>query len=537
MMASRDPREALLAPYPMPSIDQSGSSMSSERPVLASLPDAVLVLDPLGVVREGNPAAERLFARTPDALRNAPVDRLLTVPDGGPGAGGLAAWLRTTRLTAVQRWSGCRGRLADGTEFACDASLAPLTGMGAPGRWVLSIVETGNREFQTTQRRESAKMAAIATLAAGIANDFNNALAAITGSIEAARLRIVSQDRVPPRELLEAKEATRGAARLVRRLLNFARPSPGTRRTIDPGLLIEETAQVLRRDLDPRISLVTRLDHGDWRLHADMEQLTDLLVSLGHNAIEAMPLGGVLTLSTARVAGGWGAGAPEALAGREFLRIEVKDTGTGIPAEILPRIFEPFFTTKEAGRGSGLGLATAYAVLRQHEGGITVESAPGAGSTFQIYLPRTMEPQTTVGPALVLEPGSGTGTILLVDDESAVRRPLRQALGLCGFVVIEARDGLEALRIHGQGDQPVDLVILDVKMPGMSGWDVLAELKRRAPRLPVILTSGYTKEDSTPPATAAAPDAYLPKPYDLAELTEQVRRLLKPRRAADTGSS
>ncbi len=536
-MADRDPRDAVLTPYPMPSIDSASSASGGERLILAALPDAILVLDPLGVVREVNPAAERLFGRSAEALRNAPVDRLLTLAEGAPGAGGLATWLRGARLTAAQRWSGCRGRLLDGTEFSCDASIAPLAGGGsAPGRWVVSLQETGSRDFRSTQRRESAKMAAIATLAAGIANDFNNALAAITGSIEAARLRLVSQNRVPPRELIEAKEATRGAARLVRRLLNFARPSPGSRRTVDPGLLIEETAQVLRRDLDPRITLVTRFDHGDWRLLADMEQLTDLLVSVGLNAIEAMPLGGSLTISTTRIAGGWGAGAPEALAGREFLRIEMKDSGTGIPAEILPRIFEPFFTTKETGRGSGLGLATAYTVLRQHEGGITVESAPGAGSTFHIYLPRTTEARTPTAPTRSLEPGSGSGTILLVDDESAVRRPLRQALGICGYVVLEARDGIEALRIHAQSETAVDLVLLDVKMPGMSGWDVLAELKRRAPALPVILTSGYTKEDSTPPPSAAAPDAYLPKPYDLAELTGQVRQLLNARRSADSSS-
>jgi two-component system cell cycle sensor histidine kinase/response regulator CckA len=378
-------------------------------------------------------------------------------------------------------------------------------------------------------------MAAVATLASGIANDFNNALAAISGSIEAARLRIVSQDRVPPRELLDAKEATRGAARLVRRLLNFARPSPGIRRPVDPGQLLEEAAQVLRRDLDPRVTLVIRTDHSGWRIQADVEQLTDLLVSLGHNAIEAMPVGGVLTLATARITGGgWGPGAPATVAGREFVRIEVRDTGAGIPADIMPRIFEPFFTTKEAGRGSGLGLATAYAVLQHHEGGITVESAPGVGSTFQIYLPRTDEAFTPASPRLLLDPGTGTGTILLVDDESAVRRPLRQALGLCGYSVIEACDGLEALRMHSRPETSADLVILDVKMPGMSGWDVLAELKRRDPSLPVILTSGYTQEDSTPPADAAAPDAYLPKPYDLAELTAQVRRLLIPRRPDDS---
>jgi two-component system cell cycle sensor histidine kinase/response regulator CckA len=497
--------------------------------VLAALPDAVLVLDPLGMVRGSNPAAERLFGRPGDQLRTMAADRLLTLPEGGT----LAAVLRTARPGGEMRWIGCRGRHADGGEFPCDAGLVPLSGPGAPGRWVMTVQESGIREFQATQRRESAKMAAVATLATGIANDFNNALAAISGSIEAARLRIVSQDRVPPRELLEAKEATRGAARLVRRLLNFARPSPGLRQPIDPAQVLEEAAQVLRRDLDSRITLLIRTNHGDWRIRADLEQLTDLLVSLGHNAIEAMPGGGALTLATARVAGGgWGAGVPQALAGREFVRIDVSDTGTGIPAEALPRIFEPFFTTKEAGRGSGLGLATAYAVLQNHEGGITVESALGAGSNFQIFLPRTLEAPAQGAGALALEPGSGTGNILLVDDEASVRRPLRQSLGLCGYSVAEAGDGIEALRIQGRPESGIDLVILDVKMPGMSGWDVLAELKRRAPDLPVVLTSGYTKEDSTPPADAATPDGYLAKPYELAELINEVRRLLKPRRPA-----
>lgn len=517
-----------LDPYPMPSMDSTATS-AGDRLVLIALPDPVLVLDPLGLVRDSNPAAEQLFGRGAESLRSVPLDRLISLPDNS----GLGSLLRSGRLEAGERWVGCRGRTLDSQEFGCDVSAAPITGAGAPGRWVVQIVLTGAREFEVTQRQESAKMSAVATLAAGIANDFNNALAAISGSIEAARLRIISQDRVPPRELMEVKEATRGAARLVRRLLNFARPSPGIRRPIDPSRVIEETVQVLGRDLDPRISLVTRMEHGDWRIRADLEQLTDLMVSLGHNAIEAMPDGGVLTLATARATAG-AFGAPDAMAAREYVRVEVRDTGRGISPDVLPRIFEPFFTTKEAGRGSGLGLATAYAVLSQHEGGITVESAPGAGSLFQIYLPRTLEPAASQVPARAIEPGSGRGTILLVDDEASVRRPLRQALGLCGYTVIEARDGLEALRLHSQPQSRCDLVVLDVKMPGMSGWDVLVELKRRDPWLPVILTSGYNQEDSTPPRDAPAPDAYLPKPYDLAELTGQVRRLL-PRGPIEPG--
>ena len=524
-MTAPEESERLLAPYPIPPIGGAGTLGMADRAVLAALPEAILLLDPLGMIREANPAAERLLVRGADQLRSSPIDRIVSLPDG---AGALHSVLRSIRPSSAIRWNGCRVRLPDGTDFPCDIALAPLTGAGAPARWVLSLQDAARRDFQTMQRGESAKMAAIATMAAGIANDFNNALAAISGSIEAARLRIVSQDRVPPRELLEAKEATRGAARLVRRLLNFARPTPGLRRPIDPAILLDEAAQVLRRDLDPRITLVTRTDHGNWHIQADLEQLTDLLVSLGHNAIEAMSSGGVLTLATARVAGGWRAGAPEAVAGREFVRIEVRDTGVGISAADLPRIFEPFFTTKAAGRGSGLGLATAYAVLQYHEGGVTVESAPGAGSLFQVYLPRTVEALAAASSAGALEPASGSGTILLVDDEAAVRRPLRQALGICGYSVIEARDGLEALRTHAEPRTGVDLVILDVKMPGMTGWDVLAELRRRDPRLPVILTSGYTKDDSTPPNDVPPPDAFLVKPYELAELTQLVHRLLHP---------
>jgi two-component system cell cycle sensor histidine kinase/response regulator CckA len=513
----------------MPLIDPTGLAPNADRLVLAALPAAVLVLDPLGIVRDGNPAAERTFARSADALRGGTIDRLLALPDDSSMGSTIAGWLREHRGREAEVLPGCRGRTPDGTEFSCDVTVVPLGGPGAPGRWVLQVDETRRREFHSVQRRESAKMAAVATLAAGIANDFNNALAAISGSIEAARLRIVSHDRVPPRELIEAKEATRAAARLVRRLLNFARPSPAARRTLDPGLVLQEASQVLQRDLDPRVSLVTRLDHGGWNIRADLEQLTDLIVSLGTNAVDAMPTGGILTLATARVAAGaWGGDGPAMLNGREFVRIEVRDTGAGIPADVLPRIFEPFFTTKEAGRGSGLGLATAYAVLRQHDAGITVESTVGTGSIFQLFLPRTQDPVPTTGPGLSLGPETGTGTILLVDDEAAVRRPLCQALGLCGYTVREARDGFEALRLHGEPETRADLVVLDVKMPGMSGWDVLAELKRRDPRLPVILTSGYTQEDSQPPAHAAAPDAFLPKPYDLAELMAQVHRLLPP---------
>ncbi len=504
------------------------------RALVEAIPEGILLVNGAGAILDANTAAARAFRRSVAELVGHSLDRLVTLGTGAP-RGGLSEVLQAARWEGPQRFDHSRGARPDGTQFLCETSVTALEGGPVDTRWVVVVRETGRREFQEFQVRESVKMNAVATLAAGIANDFNNALAAVSGSIEAARLQLTTAGHSVPADLQSAMEATRAAARLVRRLLNFARPAQSRRQPLDPASIVAEAKQILNKDLDPRITFVTRLDHDDWRVAADLEQLTDLVVSLGYNAIEAMPDGGVLSITTTRTsAGTWTNGVPKGPASRAYLRIDVSDTGRGISPDVLPRIFEPFFTTKESGRGSGMGLSTAYSVLGQHEGGIAVESSHGSGTTFQIFLPRTFEAAPSRIPSLQGEPEPGTGTILLVDDEAPVRRPLRQALEICGYTVIEAVDGLDALRAYSRDESRIRLVVLDVKMPRMSGWEVLGELKRRVPTLPVILTSGYSRDDSAPPEGALVPDAFLNKPYELVELTQTVRRLLEGQRASST---
>ena len=509
--ASGSPPPPALAPVPPP---------ETAAVPLGAIPDAALVLDPDGAVRAANARAATLFGRRESELRAAGLAALLRAADGTRGPALLE------RLDGAGLW-GCR---ADGSEFACEARAGAL----APAPGVLLLVrETHAHERRASQAREAPKMAALGTLARGIANDFNNVLAAIAGSVEAAERSLRGQaggTGEAERDLACAREAARDATRLVRRLRQIAAPAPSERRPVDPARIVEEAVRLLRRDLPPAVRLVTRFDHGGWRVQGDFEQLCDILVSLGRNARDAMPDGGALTIGTARLLGD---------DGREFVRFDVADTGHGIRADILPRIFDPFFTTKAPGEGAGLGLATVYGVLQQHEGGVTVESTPEAGSVFHVFVPRTRQalpPAATAATAATPTRdgahGAVGGLVLLVDDEAAVRRPLRQALEHHGYAVIEAADGEEALERFERVRAEIDLVVVDHQMPRLSGWTVLDELKRRAPDLPVVLMSGHTLAEVTPAGGAApgprGPDAFLRKPFELGDLAATVARLLPP---------
>jgi signal transduction histidine kinase/DNA-binding response OmpR family regulator len=485
---------------------------------LRAIPDAALVVEADGAVRAANARAETLFGRREGELRAAGLAALLRAADGTRGPVLLE---RLERLDGAGLW-GCR---ADGSEFACEAragSLAPAAGV------LLVVRETHAHERRASQEREAPKMAALGTLARGIANDFNNVLAAIAGSVEAAELSLRGNAGGAERDLACAREAARDAARLVRRLRQIAAPAPSERRPVDPARIVEEAVRLLRRDLPPTVRLTMRLDHGGWRVQGDFEQLCDILVSLGRNARDAMPGGGALTIGTARLLGD---------DGREFVRFDVADTGHGIRADVLPRIFDPFFTTKAPGEGAGLGLATVYGVLQQHEGGVTVESTPEAGSVFHVFVPRTRQALPSAAAATPQgegAPGGAGGLVLLVDDEAAVRRPLRQALEHHGYAVIEAADGEEALERFERVRAELDLVVVDHQMPRLSGWTVLEELKRRAPDLPVVLMSGHTLAEVRPAGAASprrGPDAFLRKPFELGDLAATVARLLPPVRA------
>jgi len=384
----------------------------------------------------------------------------------------------------------------------------------------------GVRRFRETQLRETIKMEALADLATGIANDFNNALAAISGSIELAWMHLGPGQDPALQELAVARGAAHRAARLVRRLFACSRAAPSLRRPVDPGNIVSTAVDLLRREFETSVIVETALAHGDWRVSADFEQLCDILLNLGYNARDAMPEGGVVRFSTARVHSPEETGIPASVAGaEEFVRLDVRDTGVGIPHEILPRIFEPFFTTKGPGRGAGLGLATVYSVLRQHQGGVTVETAVGEGTTFHIFLPRTFDAPAPALPVATPGPVGSGETILVVDDEMDLRHAMREALEQLHYVVLEASDGTEGVEVLAREGQRVRLVLLDVVMPRQSGWATLAAMRQIRPSIRVIMTSG-----NLPPGDATPGDhrvqGLLRKPYSLAELAREVRRVL-----------
>ncbi|HVO34710.1 MAG TPA: ATP-binding protein [Gemmatimonadales bacterium] len=407
----------------------------------------------------------------------------------------------------------------------------------APATRAVSDTRDGSeatRRFRETQLRESVKMEALADLATGIANDFNNALAVISGSIELALSHLSPDQHAVIQELVAGRAGAHRAARLVRRLFSCTRPAASVRRPVDPGTIVTAAADVLRRDLEGLVTVETAFDHGGRLVCADAEQITDILLNLGYNARDAMPEGGVLRLSTACFRSPDSAGLPVDFVGdREFVRLDVRDTGIGIAPDVLPRIFEPFFTTKSPARGAGLGLAMVYGVLRQHEGGVTVDTAVGAGTTFHVFLP-VLSAGTGADAAGGVDPipgarapGSESRTVLIVDDEVEIRRAGREALEQFGYAVLEAAHGMQALDLLRTTEREVALVILDVVMPGLSGWETLAELRRRWPTLPVIMTSGMPLLGTATPEAAAA-QCLLQKPYSLAELEREVQRLVGP---------
>jgi nitrogen-specific signal transduction histidine kinase len=390
-----------------------------------------------------------------------------------------------------------------------------------------------SRRFRESQLRESVKMEALADLATGIANDFNNALAIILGSLDLALAQVPSDQHAVIDELAAARAGAHRAARLVRRLFSCTRPAASVRRAVDPGAIVMAAAEVLRRDLEGAVTVETVLDHGGELVCADSEQITDILLNLGYNARDAMPGGGVLRFSTARVGSPDCAGLPTDLVGaRSFVRLDVRDNGAGIAPDVLPRIFEPFFTTKGPARGAGLGLAMVYGVLKQHAGGVSVDTTVGAGTTFHIFLPvhAGAGAGAAGGPAdLPGKPISGERrrTVLVVDDEAQIRRSTCEALQQFGYGVLEAADGLQALQLLRASEREVALVLMDVVMPGLSGWQTLAELRRRWPTLPVIMSSGLPLPPAATPE-AAAVQGMLSKPYSLTDLTREVQRLIGP---------
>jgi signal transduction histidine kinase len=344
---------------------------------------------------------------------------------------------------------------------------------------------------RTQQLHQAQKMQAIGLLAGGVAHDFNNLLTVIIGRCQLFLAGHKPDEPAYP-EFYLIESAAQRAASLTRQLLAFSRKQVLQRQVLDVNAIVADLGKMLRRMIGENITLVSVLAPNLDRVNADRAQLEQIILNLVVNARDAMPQRGRLTVETSNVdleagAGGDGRCPPP---GR-YVMLAVRDTGIGMDADTQARVFEPFFTTKEPGQGTGLGLSTVYGIVQQHEGHVVVRSAPGEGSSFEIYIPRVDAALSTAEVSPDLEPPKGSETILVAEDEGDLRSLIGEVLRERGYTVLMAADGEAALRAAERWPSPIDLLLTDVVMPHLSGWELAERLTSARPETRVLYLTGY----------------------------------------------
>lgn len=388
--------------------------------------------------------------------------------------------------------------------------------------------DISERQQLEEQLRQAQKMEAVGRLAGGVAHDFNNLLTAIIGNSELLS-DDVDMSRPPVAEALrEIRAAADRASGLTRQLLAFSRRQVLAPTILDLGDLVAKTSGLLRRLIGEDIELSTRMGHGVWRVLADRGQIEQVVMNLAVNARDAMPTGGKLIIEIDRMhVDATFAGRHGEIAPGRYVMLAVTDTGHGMDAETQAHIFEPFFTTKELGKGTGLGLAMVYGIVKQSGGHIWVYSEPGQGTTFKVFLPQAEGlPSADEAPVSVGALQGGSETVLLVEDEPGVRALARRILARSGYTVLEASNGEEALQLAAQFDGSIDLMVTDCVMPGPSGPMLAEQLKMIRPAAKVLFMSGYTDHAATRHGLLRAGAIFLQKPFTPDGLASCVRRAL-----------
>lgn len=387
--------------------------------------------------------------------------------------------------------------------------------------------DVSERKRLEMQLRHAQKMEAIGTLAGGVAHDFNNLLTPILGYTSLLKLRTQPSDDVYQIAQIVEGAAER-CAELANRLLGFARRGKHLDVPVDIHSSVREVIKLLSRTIDKRVTITEHLPDRESVVLGDPNQIQQVLLNLAVNARDAMPRGGNLCFeSTVVTLDEHYCRSHEGATPGRYVMLSVTDTGVGIPQEIRGRIFEPFFTTKEPGKGSGMGLAMVYGIVKNHGGTIRVYSEEGFGTSFKIYLPLATEAMPAPSPAEQAQPTPGHGRILLVDDEEVVRATSAELLRHMGYDVVTASDGQEAVEYYRQFGCRIDLVIVDLIMPRLGGGDCFGALKALNPNVKAILSTGYGLNDTVQQLLDEGMAGFLQKPYQIRELSEVIARVLQ----------
>jgi two-component system, cell cycle sensor histidine kinase and response regulator CckA len=505
------------------------------RSLIEHASDLIVILDRAGILLYASPSSLRVLGDAAEDLLRRPLRDLVHADDAvsaaelvvnvqqRPGPGPSPA------LPFTMRFHHHEGsyRVLEGlaTNLLADPAVSGIV-INARDVTERQQAEQALRE-RDEELRQAQKMEAIGRLAGGVAHDFNNLLTVINGYSEFLLNGLEVSDRRHA-YAQSIRDAGEHAADLTRQLLAFGRKQLLRPAVLNLNTVVVDTERILRRLIGEDIELVCVLDPAAGGVKADANQVHQVLMNLCANARDAMPHGGTVTIATANETvptprAGVGAYVPPG----EYVTLAVRDTGYGMDEATQQRVFEPFFTTKGYGKGTGLGLATVYGIVRQSGGHISVESAPGEGTMFRVYLPRVGEP----APADHKVPGalslSGTETILLVEDESEVREVAVTALRSYGYAVIEAADAEQACRLYSSREEPIHLLLTDVVMPGMNGVELAKRLRSFDPQLKVVFVSGYA--DSIILRESAPDEAvhFVQKPYRMVLLANKIREVLE----------
>ncbi len=490
------------------------------RQVLAALSDGLAILDREGLIKFFQPAQERILGLEPGALEGRHWTDVVCPEDLPAAHSGFARAVAQPGIPVTAR---VRLRHRDGGARNLEVTAVNLL----HERWVAGVLVHGRDVTHTVsleaQLQHARQLQTLGEVAAGLAHDFNNLIHLAAGYTDQAREH-VPPGTAPSEDLARAQAALDRAGALSRQLLSMGRSGPGERAVIDVSRWASQALTLAEHAMGRRIAVAFRAGARVPPVRADAALLDQVLLNLCLNARDAMPQGGTLTVITEPVPAPPGAPA----GGGPWACIAVRDSGSGMPPEVLARLFEPFFTTKAPGRGTGLGLATARGNVEQHGGVLQVESALGQGSTFRICLPPAGTevpdaPQVSAPPVEL--PGSGA-TVLVADDDPDARALVEQMLLRTGYRVLSAGSGEEALRLFVESRRPVDLAILDVMMPGAAGPEIAQRLRVFDPALPVLLCTGYARQMLEPDLKGLAGVEVISKPYAPLILLQRVHALL-----------
>jgi two-component system, cell cycle sensor histidine kinase and response regulator CckA len=487
--------------------------------------DAIIGKDLNSIITSWNKGAERIFGYSAEEMIGTSIMRLIPLERQAEEEEILSRIKRGDRYDHFDTIRVTK----DGRQLHVSLTISPIKDANGYVVGASKIArDITERKLAEKALAEAQKMEAIGQLAGGVAHDFNNLLSVISGHSELLA-RLSTPDERWQDSIKEIRRAIELAAASIEQLLAFSRRQILEPKVLDLNAVVADAETLMRRLIGEDVHLTTSLQAGLSPVRADLAQLNQVILNLAVNGRDAMPRGGSLILETREVEVGTAnvKAYPEVVPGR-YVLLSVTDTGCGMTPEVQARIFEPFFTTKSEGKGTGLGLSVALGIIRQSGGYLDVESKPGEGTRFKIYLPAVQEPAE--GPESAqrtrVDPVGGCETVLLVEDEDMVRNVTTLLLESLGYRVLKAANGQQAMRLFETSSEKIDLLMTDVVMPDITGQEVAEALLARDPSLTVIFQSGYTYDVMVRQGIWDAQVAFLKKPFSREVLSQKVREVL-----------